>query len=48
MTDDNEKKAKESANLIEILLEQEEVHWLQSSRANWLLQLGGRKIISRS
>jgi hypothetical protein len=36
ISDESEKKAKESANLIEILLEQEEVHWLQRSRANWL------------
>jgi hypothetical protein len=35
MNDDNERKAKESANLIEILLKPEEVHWLQRSRANW-------------
>jgi hypothetical protein len=41
ISDESEKKAKESANLIEILLEQEEVHWLQRSRANWL-QSGDR------
>jgi hypothetical protein len=34
MTKDNEQKAKKSANLIEILLEREEVHLLQRSRAN--------------
>jgi hypothetical protein len=39
MSDTSEAQAKESANLIEILLEQEEVHWLQRARANWL-QLG--------
>jgi hypothetical protein len=26
------------ANLVEILLEQEEIHWLQRSRVNWLSQ----------
>ena len=36
MTDENETIAKEKAALIEILLEQDEVHWLQRSRANWL------------
>ena len=36
MTADNELKAKENANLIEILLEQEEVYWSHRSRANWL------------
>jgi hypothetical protein len=36
--DENEAKAKEMAQLVEILLEQEEVHWLQRSRANWLSQ----------
>jgi hypothetical protein len=36
MNDENETKAKEAANLIEILLEHEEVHWAQQSRANWL------------
>jgi hypothetical protein len=41
ISDDSEAKAKESANLIEILLEQEEVHWLQRARANWL-HLGDR------
>ena len=38
MTDENETIAKEKAALIEILLEPEEVHWLQRSRANWLHQ----------
>jgi hypothetical protein len=41
ISDENDKKAKESANLIEILLEQEGVHWLQRSRVNWL-QMGDR------
>ena len=36
MSVENETIAKEKAELIEILLEQEEVHWLQRSRANWL------------
>jgi hypothetical protein len=36
LTDENEAKAKEMANLIEILLEQEEVYWSQRSRANWI------------
>jgi hypothetical protein len=36
MTAENELFAKEKATLIEILLEQEEVHWLQRSRANWM------------
>jgi hypothetical protein len=36
MNDESDTKAKEAANLIEILLEQEEVHWAQRSRANWL------------
>jgi hypothetical protein len=38
MTDENEAKAKELANLVEILLEQEEIHWLQRSHVNWLSQ----------
>jgi hypothetical protein len=38
MTDENDAKAKELANLVEILLEQEEIHWLQHSRVNWLSQ----------
>ncbi|XP_071679912.1 uncharacterized protein [Lolium perenne] len=37
MTDDNAAKAKEMADLVEILLEQEELHWLQRARANWLM-----------
>jgi hypothetical protein len=41
MNDENDTKAKEAANLTEILLEQEEVHWAQRSRAN-LLQHGDR------
>jgi hypothetical protein len=36
LTDESEEKAKELANLIEILLEQEEVYWSQRSRANWI------------
>ena len=54
MNDENEAKAKEQAALVEILLEQEEVHWLQRARANWLMhgdiffisspRLAGRKI----
>jgi hypothetical protein len=35
MTVENELIAKEKAAIIELLLEQEEVHWLQRSRANW-------------
>jgi hypothetical protein len=38
MTDENDAIAKEMAALIEILLEQEETHWMQRSRANWLKQ----------
>jgi hypothetical protein len=38
ISDESEAKAKEMADLIEMLLEQEEVHWLQRSRANWLQQ----------
>jgi hypothetical protein len=38
ITDESEAKAKELSELIEMLLEQEEVHWLQRSRANWLSQ----------
>jgi hypothetical protein len=38
MNDENEAIAKEKAALIELLLEQQEVHWLQRSRANWLRQ----------
>jgi hypothetical protein len=34
MSDENEAKVRESAELIEILLEQEEIHLLQRSRAN--------------
>jgi hypothetical protein len=33
ISDDSEAKAKE---IIEMLLEQEEIRWLQRSRANWL------------
>jgi hypothetical protein len=38
MTDENDAKAKEMALIIELLLEQEEIYWLQRSRANWLQQ----------
>ncbi|XP_071681651.1 uncharacterized protein [Lolium perenne] len=41
MTTENEVLAKEMADLVELLLEQEEIHWLQRSRANWL-QSGDR------
>jgi hypothetical protein len=36
MNDENEAIAKEMAALIDLLLEQEETHWMQRSRANWL------------
>ena len=36
ISDENETKAKEMANLIELLLEQEEIYWSQRSRANWI------------
>jgi hypothetical protein len=36
MNDDNEAVAKEMAELIDLLLEQEETHRMQRSRANWL------------
>jgi hypothetical protein len=36
LTEENAEIAKELSNLIELLLEQEEVHWMQCSRANWL------------
>jgi hypothetical protein len=39
LSDENERKAKEYANLVELLLEQEEIYWSQKSRVNWL-QLG--------
>ena len=35
ISDENEAKAKEMANLVELLLEQEEIYWAQRSRANW-------------
>jgi hypothetical protein len=38
ISDDSEAKAKEMAELIELLLEKEEIRWLQISRANWLSQ----------
>jgi hypothetical protein len=36
MNDENEAIAKEMAALIDLLLELEETHWMQRSRANWL------------
>jgi hypothetical protein len=36
MSDENDAIAKEMANLVELLLEQEEVHWMRRSRGNWL------------
>jgi hypothetical protein len=36
LSDENDIIAKEMADLVELLLEQEEIHWLQRSRANWL------------
>jgi aminoglycoside phosphotransferase len=36
MNNDNEAVAKEMVELIDLLLEQEETHWMQRSRANWL------------
>jgi hypothetical protein len=33
---ENETVAREQAALIELLLEQDEMHWMQRSRANWL------------
>jgi hypothetical protein len=41
MSDENDEIAKEKANLIELLLEQDEIYWAQRSRANWL-QFGDR------
>ena len=41
ISDENEAKAKEMANLIELLLEQDEIYWAQRSRVNWL-QFGDR------
>jgi hypothetical protein len=38
MTDVNSCKAKELSELVEIILEREELHWLQRARANWLTQ----------
>ena len=40
-SDEKEAIAKEMSDLIELLLEQEEVQWMQRSRANWL-QYGDR------
>jgi hypothetical protein len=36
LSDENELIAKEQAALIELLLEQDEVQWMQRSRVNWL------------
>ncbi|XP_071676904.1 uncharacterized protein [Lolium perenne] len=36
LTEENDTIAKEQSALIELLLEQDEVHWMQRSRANWL------------
>jgi hypothetical protein len=38
ITDENKTKAKEMALIIELLLEQEEIYWLQRCRAIWLQQ----------
>jgi hypothetical protein len=38
MTAEKEEIAKEMKALIDLLLEQEETHWMQRSRANWLRQ----------
>jgi hypothetical protein len=38
MNDENETVAKEMAALVDMLLEQQEIHWMQRSRANWLRQ----------
>ncbi|XP_051218974.1 uncharacterized protein [Lolium perenne] len=38
LSEENETIAKEQSALIELLLEQDEVHWMQRSRANWLQQ----------
>jgi hypothetical protein len=36
ISDESEAKAKEMANLSELLLERDEIYWAQRSRANWL------------
>jgi hypothetical protein len=38
MNDENEIVAKEMAALVDMLLEQQEIHWMQRSCANWLRQ----------
>jgi hypothetical protein len=38
MNDKNEIVAKEMAALVDMLLEQQKIHWMQRSRANWLRQ----------
>jgi hypothetical protein len=48
MNNENEILAKEKAALIELLLEQEEVHWLQRSRVNWLMQGGQEHLVFSS
>jgi hypothetical protein len=36
ITDESEARAKEMADLIELLLEHEEIYWSKRSRANWI------------
>jgi hypothetical protein len=36
LSEENEIVAREQAALIELLLEPDEVHWMQRSRVNWL------------
>jgi hypothetical protein len=38
MNDKKDIVAKEMAALVDMLLEQQEIHWMQRSRANWLRQ----------
>jgi hypothetical protein len=37
MSDESDQKQKENTKQIEVPLEQEEVHYMQRSRANWLM-----------